>query len=329
MPGILVRFSGVLPFFVAWPPWSFLGPGTIIGRRSVHSVSRPHPLLSRLLAPRGSTDAAALERAVRGRVVLLTGASFGIGRALALRLGRAGAALLLAARSTDALAELAAEIGAAGGTARALPVDLADAAAVDRLAATLATEGVVVDIVIHNAGKSIRRLIAHSVERPHDFSRTIAVNYLGPVRLQLALLPAMMAKGGGHIVSVSSLGVRLPPAPRWAAYSAAKSAFDVWLRSARPELAARGMACTSVYLGLVHTRMSAPTQAYRDLPGMTADEAATVLCRALVRRPRTIEPWWLWPLRVLSPWCEGTVDRVFRWRLRREATEPAARGPAQ
>lgn len=287
-------------------------------------MSRPHPLLSRLLAPRGSTDAEALGRAVRGKVVLITGASFGIGRALAIRLGPAGAKLLLAARTATALAALAGEISAAGGAARALRLDLADPAAIDALVAQLAAEGVVVDVVIHNAGKSIRRLMVDSLDRAHDFSRTIAVNYLGPVRLQLGLLPAMMAKGGGQIITISTVGVRLPPAPRWSAYAAAKSAFDVWLRSARPELAAHDIACTSVYLGLVHTRMSEPTESYRGMPGMTAEEAALVVCRALVRRPRGIEPWWVGPLRVLAPWCEGLVDRCFRRRLRREL---AARGP--
>jgi NAD(P)-dependent dehydrogenase (short-subunit alcohol dehydrogenase family) len=271
-----------------------------------------------LLAPRGSTDGEALATAVRGKVVLITGASFGIGRALAVRLGRAGARLFLAARTADALAALVAEIEAAGGEARAFPLDLADPAAIDTLAVTLRAESVVVDVVIHNAGKSIRRLLVDALDRAHDFSRTITVNYLGPVRLQLALLPAMLAKRSGHIIAVSTLGVRLPPAPRWAAYTAAKSAFDVWLRSARPELAAHDIACTSIYLGLVHTRMSEPTESYRAMPGMTADEAALVVCRALVRRPRHIEPWWLGPLRVLSPWCEGLLDRLFCRRMRRE-----------
>jgi NAD(P)-dependent dehydrogenase (short-subunit alcohol dehydrogenase family) len=255
---------------------------------------------------------------VGGKVVLLTGASFGIGRSLALRLGRAGAKLLLAARSADALETLAGEIRAAGGDARALPLDLADPAAIDASAAKLLAEGTVVDVVVHNAGKSIRRLIADSLDRPHDFTRTIVVNYLGPVRLQLALLPSMIAKRGGQIIAVSTVGVRLPPGPRWAAYTAAKSAFDVWLRSVRPELAAHDIACTSIYLGLVHTRMSAPTEIYRNMPGMTADEAAAVVCRALVRRPRRIEPWWVWPLRVLTPWCEGAIDRCLRRRLERQ-----------
>lgn len=288
---------------------------------------RPHPLLSRLLAPRGWTDTAALTRAVGGKVVLLTGASFGIGRALAVLLGLAGAKLLLVARTAEALAGVAGEINAAGGDARAIPLDLADAAAIDDVAARLAADGIVADVVIHNAGKSIRRLIAQSLDRAHDFSRTMAVNYLGPVRLQLALLPAMMAKRGGHIVAVSTVGVRLPPWPRWAAYTAAKAAFDAWMGSAGPELSAYDIDCTSVYLGLVHTRMSEPTEHYRHMPGMTADEAARVLCRALVRRPRRIQPWWVAPLRVLAPWCEGMVGRYLRRGLRHQRPTPRPTEP--
>ena len=191
---------------------------------------------------------------------------------------------MVAARSSEALAALVAEIDAAGGEARARSLDLSDPDSVDALGAQLAAEGVAVDVVVHNAGKSIRRLVGESLARAHDFSRTAGVNYLGPVRLQLALLPAMIAQRRGHIVAVSSLGVRLPPAPRWAAYTAAKGAFDVWMRAAGPELRGHGIACTSVYLGLVHTRMSAPTEGYRTMPGLTADEAAQVVCRALVRR---------------------------------------------
>jgi NAD(P)-dependent dehydrogenase (short-subunit alcohol dehydrogenase family) len=293
-------------------------------RSQRRTVSRPHPVLSRLLAPRGSTDDAALAGVVRGKVVLLTGASFGIGRALALRLGRAGAKLVLVARTADALEAVASDIRAAGGEARALPLDLAEPAAIAAATAELLASGTVPDVVVHNAGKSIRRLLVDALDRAHDFSRTIAVNYLGPAQLQLALLPAMMARRGGQIVAVSSVGVRLPPAPRWAAYTAAKSAFDAWMRSARPELGAYDIACTSIYLGLVHTRMSAPTESYRDMPGMTAEEAAAVICRALLTRPRLIQPWWVGPLRLLSPWCEGLLDRIFARRMRREL---AARVP--
>ena len=283
---------------------------------------RPYPVLSRLLGPCSHTRPQALERAVRGKVVLVTGASFGIGRALALRLGQAGARLIVVARSAEPLGLLVEEVIAGGGEARAVALDLTDSAAIDGFCAQMTADGITIDIVVHNAGRSIRRLVMQSLDRAHDCHRTMTVNYLGPVQLQLGLLPAMIAQGrGGHVVNVSSLGNRLPPAPRWGAYTASKCAFDAWLQAARPELNLYGIACTSIYFGLVHTRMSAPTAAYRAMPGLTADEAAQVVCRALVKRPRVIEPWWVWPLRRLAPWCEGLLEGFWRWRLRRERDE--------
>jgi NAD(P)-dependent dehydrogenase (short-subunit alcohol dehydrogenase family) len=287
---------------------------------------RPLAMLSRLLAQRGCGRLAPLRRAVEGKVVLLTGASFGIGAALAHRLGLAGATVLLAARSQEQLQAIAGEITRAGGRAQVIPFDLADPVQIAAQAEAIQRTHGGVDIVIHNAGKSIRRSLALSLHRAHDFQRCMAINYLGPVQLQLALLPGMLARGGGHIVAVSTVGVRLPPAPRWSAYLSAKAAFDVWLGSAAPELRRSGIATTSVYLGLVHTRMSAPTPTLRNMPGQTPDEAAQVLCRALIRRPRRCGPWWLlpvgwlaWPLATPLEWVQG-------WLFGRGQDSPAARG---
>lgn len=269
----------------------------------------PYPLLSRLLAPRGDADAESLRRAVEGKVVLVTGASFGIGEALAHRLGVAGARVLLAARSEAQLQSVRERIAVSGGEAHCYPVDLREPGQVDALGTRILQDHGYVDVVVHNAGKSIRRSLYLSLDRVHDFERTMAVNYLGPVRLQLALLPAMIARRGGQIINVSAVSVRLPAAVYWAAYSASKSAFDIWLASAAPELRHAGIGCTSIYLGLVHTAMSAPTAAYASMPGQTADQAACVVCRALIERPRSISPWWLEPLHWLSPPCE----RIFEW----------------
>jgi NAD(P)-dependent dehydrogenase (short-subunit alcohol dehydrogenase family) len=248
-----------------------------------------------------------------GKTVLVTGASFGIGEALALRLGAAGARVLLAGRTEARLEELALKVTQAGGEGRPFAFDLANPDEVARAGGEIAQVGV--DVVVHNAGKSIRRSLGRSLDRPHDFQRCMAVNYLGPVALQLALLPRMLERGTGHIVSVSSVGVRLPPAPRWAAYLASKTAFDVWMGAIAPELRLRAIRCTSIYLGLVHTRMSAPTPLYRNMPGQTPDEAAQVICRALVRKPRRTGPWWLPPVRCLAlplgPPLEWLQARLF------------------
>ncbi|HEY6781026.1 MAG TPA: SDR family NAD(P)-dependent oxidoreductase, partial [Thermoleophilaceae bacterium] len=249
-------------------------------------------LASRVVNPSGRPSDAQLRAAVEGQVVLVTGASHGIGRAAALRLGGAGATVLALARSEDLLTELVGEIETAGGRAVAVPADLTDLDALPGVAERiLAVEGQV-DVVVSNAGKSIRRSLALTYDRFHDVTRTTDVNYLGPVRLLLSLLPAMQARGDGHVVNVSTIGVLVPPAPRWSAYQASKAAFDVWLRSVAGELAADGVATTSIYLALVHTRMSAPTDDFDWVPGLRPDQAADLICNALVERPRTITPWW-------------------------------------
>jgi NAD(P)-dependent dehydrogenase (short-subunit alcohol dehydrogenase family) len=246
--------------------------------------------------PHGATSQQKLHEAVSGRVVLITGASYGIGEATARRVAAAGATVLLVARSRDKLEALTADIVQSGGTAHVYPTDLADAEAVGALAATVLERHDHVDVLVNNAGKSIRRSIGLSYDRFHDFQRTIAINYLGPVRLLLGLLPAMRTRRAGHIVNVSTLGVRLPPAPRWAAYQASKAAFDVFLRSVAVEVADDGVTTSTVYMGLVHTRMSAPTGGLRTMPGLTPDDAAGLVCKAIVERPRVISPWWVGPM---------------------------------
>ena len=236
-------------------------------------------------------DEDALRTAVAGRVVLVTGASRGIGAASARRLAAAGAEMLLVARSGDGLANVRADADELGGAAYSYPADLTNRDEVAALLVQLQRDHRDVDIVVSNAGKSIRRSIAESDDRFHDFIRTADLNYLGPVQLLLGLLPAMRARHAGHIVNVSSVSADLP-APYWAAYTGSKSAFEAWLRCVAPELRADGIATTSIHFPLVHTDMSAPTPLYRYLPGMTADEAADAVCRAIAYRPRLMSPWW-------------------------------------
>jgi NAD(P)-dependent dehydrogenase (short-subunit alcohol dehydrogenase family) len=248
---------------------------------------------SRLSAPGGRPGEKRLRHAVDGKVVLVTGASHGIGKATARKLAAAGASVLLVARSGETLRELEREIAHAGGRAYAHPTDLSDPQLVEALAAEVLERQDHVDVLVNNAGKSIRRSIALSYDRFHDFERTIAINYLGPVRLVLGLLPSMRARGHGHIVNVSTTGVRMPPAPRWSAYVASKSAFDVFIRTVALEAAADGVSVSSIYMPLVHTRMSAPTPAFRYVPGLSAGDAADLVCKAIVDRPKVISPWWV------------------------------------
>jgi NAD(P)-dependent dehydrogenase (short-subunit alcohol dehydrogenase family) len=262
-----------------------------------------------IVNPAGLTDRDELARAVRGKIILITGASFGLGQATARKLGAAGATVLLVARSADRLDELVAEITAAGGNAHAYPADLTDMPSVAALAKRLLDEHDHIDVVVNNAGKSIRRSLHRQYDRFHDFQRTADINYLGPVQLLLGLLPSMRERGQGHIVNVSTIGVRIAPGPRWGAYQASKGAFDTWLRSVTPEVLRDGVTVSTIYMALIYTRMSAPTPIMRKLPGLRADEAADLVAKAIVRRPSSIAPWWLWPAEVASVAARGPVSR--------------------
>ena len=217
--------------------------------------------IDRLVNPPRLSDPDRLRAAVSGKTVLVTGASYGLGNATAIKLAAADATVLAVARSADELNELAASVTARGERAIALPADLTDEDAVAELAERILVTHGPPDIVVSNAGKSIRRPLDQQYGRLHDFDRTIGINYLGPIHLLLGLLPAMRERGSGHIVNISSVGVRVPPGPRWGAYQASKGAFDMWLRSVAPELHADGVDVTSIYMALIHTRMVEPRRA--------------------------------------------------------------------
>ncbi|MBF9315254.1 SDR family NAD(P)-dependent oxidoreductase [Mycobacteroides chelonae] len=269
-------------------------------------------LTSRLLSPRREPDLDRLRHAVHGKTILVTGASFGLGEATARALAAAEAQVLLTGRTSDRLQEVAASVTAAGGRAVVYPADLADPAAADDLAQRITREHGALDVIVNNAGKSLRRSLELQYDRPQDFQRTIAINYLGPIRLLLGLLPAMRQNRGGQIVNISTIGVRIAPGPRWGAYQASKGAFDIWLRSVAPELHRDRVAVSSIYMALIHTRMSAPTPIMRKLPGLNPDEAADVVAKAIIERPRSLAPWWAAPANMLAASIPGPIDKAMR-----------------
>jgi len=282
--------------------------------------------VDKIANPPRVSDPDRLRAVVSGKTVLVTGASHGLGEAAARKLGAAGATVLLVARSTDKLAALAASINAGGGRAAAYPADLSDETAVAALAERLTENHGPMDVVVSNAGKSIRRSLHLQYDRPQDFERTIGVNYLGPVRLLLGLLPAMRRRGSGHIVSVSTVGVLTAPGPRWGAYLASKSAFDVWLRSVAPELRADGVHVTSVYMTLVHTPMSEPTPTLRRMPGLSAEQAADIVAKAIIDRPGRVQPLWVWPVEISSMLLPRTLEVGMGLLYRFTTDSPSAQG---
>lgn len=282
--------------------------------------------VDKITNPPRVSDPDRLRAAVSGKTVLVTGASHGLGEATARKLGAAGATVLLVARSADRLAALAASINAGGGHAAAYPADLTDETAIAALVKKLTENHGPMDVVVSNAGKSIRRSLHLQYDRPQDFERTIGVNYLGPVRLLLGLLPAMRRRGSGHIVSISTIGVRTAPGPRWGAYLASKSAFDVWLRSVAPELRADGVHVTSVYMTLVHTPMSEPTPILRRMPGLSAEQAAGIVAKAIIDRPGRVQPLWVWPIEISSMLLPKALEIGMGLMYRFTTDSPSAQG---
>ncbi|MBW8060239.1 MAG: SDR family oxidoreductase [Solirubrobacterales bacterium] len=228
-----------------------------------------------------------LSAAVRGKVVLITGASSGIGRATAVRVADAGATVLLVARSVDKLEETKAEIEAAGGVAHIHRCDMSDVEGVERMAAEVLAYHDHVDILLNNAGRSIRRSVALSYDRFHDYERTMQVNYFGAVRLILALLPAMRARKSGQIINVSSIGTQTNP-PRFSAYVASKAALDAFGRVIASEVIDDGIHITTIHMPLVRTPMIAPTRMYDVFPAITPEEAAEMIAGAMVARPKKV-----------------------------------------
>jgi short-subunit dehydrogenase len=253
-------------------------PAGIIGRH------RPFYFLNLVDRVRGTPS---LEDTVGGRTVLVTGASSGIGMATARQLAGAGATVLLVARSEDKLESLHGEIEDNGGSAHVHPCDLSETEDVERLAAMVLERHGGIDVLVNNAGKSIRRSIHLSYDRIHDFDRTMRLNYLAAVRLVLAFLPGMRERRSGHIVNVSTTGVPARP-PRFSAYIASKAALEAFADCIAPEVAADGIHVTSVQMPLVRTPMIEPTKIYRSMPALTPEQAADWICQAIIYKPRRI-----------------------------------------
>jgi short-subunit dehydrogenase len=235
----------------------------------------------------GGILAQSLPGVVKGRIVLITGASSGIGEATALQVGRAGGTVLLVARTRDKLEGVAAEVEDAGGTGHVHPCDLSEPDDVDRMAREVLDQHGQVDVLVNNAGKSIRRSVNRSYDRFHDYQRTMQLNYFAPVKLILDLLPVMRERGSGHIINISTMGLQVNT-PRFAAYLASKAALDAFSRSIGPEIIGDGVHVTTVYMPLVRTPMIAPTKLYDRFPTLSPEEAADMICEAIRKRPKKV-----------------------------------------
>jgi short-subunit dehydrogenase len=226
-----------------------------------------------------------LASVIKGRKVLITGASSGIGLETALKVGEAGGEVILVSRTREKLEEVASQIEELGGTAHVHPADLSDLEDLDRMAAEVLEQHGGVDVLVNNAGRSIRRSVERSYDRFHDYERTMQLNYFGALKLILAFLPGMRERRSGHIINVSSIGVQTNT-PRFSAYVASKSALDAFSRCTAPEVVQDNVKFTTVYMPLVRTPMIEPTDIYKAFPTLTPDEAAKMLCDAMIDKPK-------------------------------------------
>jgi NAD(P)-dependent dehydrogenase (short-subunit alcohol dehydrogenase family) len=228
-----------------------------------------------------------LASAIRGKKILITGASSGIGLETALKIGEAGGEVLLVSRTREKLEEVASQVEEAGGTAHVHPCDLSDLEDIDRLAEEVLEQHGGIDVLVNNAGRSIRRSVARSYDRFHDYERTMQLNYFGALKLILAFLPGMRERKTGHIINVSSIGVQTNT-PRFSAYVASKAALDAFSRCAAPECIDDNVKFTTIYMPLVRTPMIAPTDIYNAFPTLTPDEAAVMLTDAMIDKPKRV-----------------------------------------
>ena len=287
------------------------------------SMTRNAPLygLNLLDAMRGGS----LEDAVRDRIVLITGASSGIGAVTARRIGEAHGEVVLVARGREKLNETAAAVKQAGGEAHVYPCDLTDLDAIEAMAGQVLADLGRVDILVNNAGKSIRRSLKLSYDRMHDYQRTMQLNYFAPVRLMLSLLPGMREREFGTVINVSSIGV-LTRVPRFGAYIASKAALDILCDAWQAETHSDNVRFSTVHMSLVRTPMIEATTIYQRFPVLTPDQAADVLCEAIIHRPRRVSP----PFGQLAAFADAMspaiMDRVRNQGFQLFDDSAAARG---
>jgi len=222
-----------------------------------------------------------------GRTVVITGASSGIGAHAARQMAERGATVCLLARRAEELEEVRDRITSAGGSAHVYPVDLVDADAADAVIKQLLTDHPRIDVLVNNAAHSIRRPITESLDRMHDYERTININYLAAVRMTLGLMPRFLEQGHGHVVVSTSMSTQVP-IPLFSAYLASKSALESFARSLSAELGDRGITTTMVHFPMVRTEMALATDIYEAMPMLSPRKAAGWLVKAAESRPTRI-----------------------------------------
>lgn len=231
----------------------------------------------------------ALEKSVKGKTILITGASSGIGAALVQLFLDIDCTLILIARNLEKLQEL--ELQSTKAQVHVFSCDLKNKREIENTIHFIHEHNLSVDIFVNNAGKSIQRNLLDSVDRHHDFERCMSVNYLGALQLLLPLIEHLQ-KNNGQLINVSAINVLLPTKFGWSAYQASKTAMDQWMRSNTPELIYNGIMVSTAYLPLVKTPMSEVNKNYKNHPAMSANDAAKHIAKLIYKKKLMTKPWW-------------------------------------
>ena len=255
---------------------------------------------------------------LKGKTALVTGGSRGLGLQMAHALGEAGARIMLSSRKAEDLEQAAAELQAAGIDARWVAADCAREEDIHRLASETLQRMGDVDILINNAGRSIRRPLAESLDRWHDVERTMALNYYSPLRLIRGLAPGMIERGDGHIINVATWGVLSEASPLFSVYNASKAALSTVSRTIETEWARNGVHSTTLYYPLVATPMIAPTKEYQGMPALSSAEAAQWMIDAARHRPVRIAPRFGISARAVDVVAPGLLNGI----LKRQRMQP-------
>ncbi|MCW4470490.1 SDR family NAD(P)-dependent oxidoreductase [Flavobacterium sp. MFBS3-15] len=273
-------------------------------------------IVERFLFPKSTISHERLRKAIFGKTIVITGASYGIGEELALLFSGYEVHLVLIARTEEKLLTLSETVRSNGSKCTLIPADLYRENEVGRVIEEL---GILdcIDIFISNAGKSINRSLQNSLDRYHDFTRTNSLNYLAPVRLLLAMTPKLKANKG-QVINVSAINVLLPPASGWAAYQASKTAFDQWFRSNSAEWKSMRIQVKTIYLPLVRTRMIAPNENYKNYPAMQPQQAAVRIARLVCSGSNSSKPWWAIFVQAGGFFGRGLWERYSLYRIRRQ-----------
>ncbi len=229
----------------------------------------------------------AITKTVKGKNIIITGASSGIGERTAFLLSECGAHVILLARTEEKLKAVKENIEALGGKASYYPCDLTDMDDIEKTSQRIRDDFDSIDVLVNNAGRSIRRSVHESVNRFHDFERTMDINYFGAVKIILNFLPGMIERKTGQIVNISSIGV-LANSPRFGAYVASKSALDAFSRCLAAEVKGDNITITNIFMPLVRTPMIAPTKLYKYMPALMPNQAALMVAKAIVDKPNSI-----------------------------------------